>query len=94
MLLPAERSNLLEVGMTLIRVGEEICVNRYFSEVLTMVQHAPRPVTLTFGLSHSKALQKADRKYGHRATGGSVWERPEDFFTSVVPRDLKIKEGI
>ena len=66
--LPAERSNLLEVGMTLIRVGEEICVNRYFSEVLTMVQHAPRPVTLTFGLSHSKALQKADRKYGQRSS--------------------------
>ena len=32
--------------------------------------------------------------YYNRATGGSVWERPEDFFTSVVPRDLKIKEGI
>jgi len=65
--MPAERSCLLEIGMVVLRVNDEIVVDCYFSETLEKIKKVERPVTITFAHVQSKALRKADFKYGPRS---------------------------
>ena len=65
-MLPAELSGLLEIGMVLVRIGEETVVDKYFSECLVLIKQSKRPISFTFAYPKSKALSNADFKFGKR----------------------------
>ena len=71
-LLPAELSNLLEVGMVLVRIGEVVVVDAYFNAVLERIRTSARPVSFTFAYVHSKALSKAGQLNSHNHQTGTV----------------------
>ena len=65
-MLPAERSNLIEVGMVMLYVGDDAVVGVEFAECMRLIRASKRPVTIQFAKPGRDVVKRADEVHGER----------------------------